>query len=391
LGSTRSSSHCTKLQAFTLLKPLHHHLVISMAFFLCLFRYFVFAITVISNAIICSAAAWNLPISKSINLHTQQQVDTYMIFLGAFSLLFVIPMVFVDVFFQRAISGRVWVECLWVDFLWLLHLIGVIFVTSFLLRDMCTPQAKFINGGSCTSARLIVAFSWICTISLSIYLVSLVGSIMLHYKQDCTVWSSQVRSYPWYSQQVHKHKLGSRPSSPQPRQHHQAPISAPQPRRPIQLPSRAVLSFIHKAEHVHLPAQDTTDPPADRRVSQRATQYINPTSPRLTVLYPLHIQAVWGTSAADPSSGGGSALSPRTAHSQMPLRSAPVPSATLPPDGGPPPLWGWPRADIMTLPPPPRKKAIAVPSASTVDPPRQMAQGRGRARRPPALTLASPV
>jgi len=362
-----------------------------MTFFLYLYRYFTFAITVTSNAIICSAAAWNLPIAKNANLHTQQQVDVYMIFLGAFSLLLVIPMVFVDVFSQRAISGRVWVECLWIDFLWLLHLIGAIFVTSFLSRDMCTPQVKFVNGSSCTSAKIIVAFSWMCTINLSIYLVTLVVSAMLHHKQDYTVWSSQVRSYPWYSQS-HLHKLGSRPSSPTPRHRHQLPISAPQPRRPIQLPARAVLSFIHKVEHMHVPAQDPGDPPPERRVSQRAIPHTNATSARLTVLYPLHIQAVWGPSAVDPSSGGGgAALSPDPALSQMPLRSAPVPSATLPPDGGPPPLWNWPRADIMTLPPPPRKKAIAVPSASTVDPPRRTAQGRGRARSPPASTPASPA
>jgi hypothetical protein len=370
-----------------------------MALFLYLYRYFLFAITITSNAIICSAAAWNLPLAKNTNLHTQQQVDVYMIFLGSFSLLFVIPMVFVDVFSRRAISGRVWVECLWIDFLWLLHLIGVIFVTSFLPHDMCTPQAKFVNGDSCTSARLIVAFSWICTVNLSIYLVSLVVSAMLHYKKDPTVWSSQVRSYPW-NPHSHLHKLGSRSSLPPPRHHPQAPISAPQPRRPIQLPARAVLSFVHKVEQMHVPAQDPGDPPPERRVSQRAIQHTNAASPRLTVLYPLHIQAVWGTSPADPSSGRGgdnAALSPGTARSQTALRSAPVPSATLPPDGGPPPLWDWPRADIMTLPPPPRKKAVAVRSATEpapiVGPPRQAARGRrrgGSVRSPPAST-SSPV
>lgn len=369
----------------------------TFSFFLYIFRYLLFAITVISDAIICSAAAWNLPIAKNTNFHTQQQVDIYMIFFGAFSLLLVIPMVFIDVFSHRAITGLVWVECLWVDFLWLLHLIGVIFVTAFLPHDMCTPQAKFTDGNSCTSAKLILAFSWICTINLFIYLVTLVVSAMLHYRQDHTVWSSQVRTYPWYSHS-RNHKLGSRPSSPPPRHHHQAPISAPQPRRPIQLPARAVLSYIQKVEQMHVLAQDPGDPPPERRVSRPAMQQTT-APPRLTVLYPLHIQAVWGTSAASPTSGGvdSAVLPPISANSQMPLRSAPLPSATLPPDGGPPPLWNWPRADIMTLPPPARKKAIAVPSASApasaIDPPRPTAQGRGRgsARSPPASTPASPV
>jgi hypothetical protein len=372
----------------------------AFSFFLYLYRYFLFAITLISNAIICSAAAWNLPIAKNTNLHTQQQVDIYMIFLGALSLVFVIPMVFADVFFPRAIAGRVWVECLWVDFLWLLHLIGVIFVTAFLPHDMCTPEAKFINGDSCTSAKVILAFSWICTTNLSIYLFTLLVSAMLHYRQDCTVWSSQVRSYPWYA---NCHKLESRPSTPLPRHPRQPPISAPQPRRPIRLPTRSMLSYLHKAEIMHVPALDPEDPPPVRRASQRATMgQAAASSAQLTVLYPLHVQAVWGTSAAGPSSGGGGGDNPAfSPTSARPHRTAPAPStATLPPNGSPPPLWNWPRADIMTQPPPVRKKAVAVPSAPRppparpIDPPPpQRSRGRGysAARSRPVLTPASPV
>ena len=226
---------------------------------------------------------------------------------------------------------------------------------------------------------------------------------MLHYRQDCTVWSSQVRSYPWYA---NCHKLESRPSSPLPRHPRQPPISAPQPRRPIRLPTRSMLSYLHKAEIMHVPAQDPEDPPPVRRASQRATmgQAADP-SAQLAVLYPLHIQAEWGTSAAGPSSGGdggynAASFSPTSAR---PHRTAPAPStATLPPNGGPPPLWNWPRADIMSQPPPARKKAVAVPSAArppppparTTDPrppPRTRGRGRSAARSPPILTPASPV
>ena len=67
-------------------------------------------IAIISNAIICSAAAWNLPISQNAVFHSkggridekghpsshplaaQSHIDAYMIFLGAFSLLVLISM-----------------------------------------------------------------------------------------------------------------------------------------------------------------------------------------------------------------------------------------------------------------------------------------------------------
>lgn len=64
-------------------------------------------------------------------------------------------------FSQLFITGRVWVECLWVDFLWLLHLgahcldlrawsplsyvsVSAIVVTTTLPWGMCTPQGKDI-------------------------------------------------------------------------------------------------------------------------------------------------------------------------------------------------------------------------------------------------------
>ncbi len=86
-------SLCTSCRPSLSLQPKHHHLEIPMAFsfFLHLSRYFLFgmsshqpypartnapmlfpqAITVISDAIICSAAAWNLPIAKNTKLHSR--------------------------------------------------------------------------------------------------------------------------------------------------------------------------------------------------------------------------------------------------------------------------------------------------------------------------------
>jgi hypothetical protein len=87
-----------------------------------MYRYCLFVIVIISNAIVCSAAAWNLPISQNADLHAQLHIDIYMIFLGAFTLLVVIPILFIDILLYRPFIGQVWVECLWVQFLWLLHL-----------------------------------------------------------------------------------------------------------------------------------------------------------------------------------------------------------------------------------------------------------------------------
>lgn len=246
-------------------------------------------------------------------------------------------------------------------------------------------------------------------LSVSIYLVSLVVSAMLHYRQDCTVWRSQVRSYPWYSE-LHLCKLASRPNTPPPRPQNPAPISAPQPRRPIQLPARAVLSYLHKVENMHAPPaqKDPGDLPPVRRASQQAMQQATSPSTRLTLLYPLHIQAVWGATGDGPSARANArrdSAAVVASTSQIPHRSAPAPPATtLPPDGGPPPLWNWPRADIMTLPPPPSRKkgkGKAVTPASTsrtaptadAPPPRRSPRSwrRSSARSPPTSMPTFPV
>ncbi|KAH9978348.1 hypothetical protein BJV74DRAFT_859700 [Russula compacta] len=323
-----------------------------------LYRYSIFAITIVSSAIICSAAAWNLPISQNADLHTQLHIDAYMIFLGAFSLLVVLPMLFADILFQRAFTGRVWVECLWIDFLWLLHLVGAIIVTNYLPPDMCTPQAEAINGNSCTSVRLLMAFSWICTINLFIYLIFLVLSSILHQKRDDTIWTVQVRSYPWYLH-LYCHRLGSNPKLPPP---HHAPIPAPQPQRPINLLRQSVLSSLYRADrtsHRHSGTSERSAPAPQPAMGQmrRPVSMLRPT------LYPFHVQAVLEP-VLEPSSGGAISLSPYSGRSQQQPRNS---------LGGPSPLLNWPRADIMSHAPP--KRTVPRKKAPSTELPREIGAG----------------
>jgi len=191
-----------------------------------------------------------------------------------------------------------------------------------------------------------MAFSWICTINLLIYVVFLVISAVLHQKQDDSVWSAQVRSYPWYHH-FYCHKLGSSPEiSPPDRQ---VPIAAPQPRRPIRIPTRSMLSS-RSVERTHDQPSRITQPHVLPPAMQEARQVP-------TALYPLHIQAVWEPTIG-PSPRRVTSFSPGSAHSPQHLQRSP-------PDGGsPPPLWDWPRADIMSQPLPRRTAARKVPASS---------------------------
>ena len=85
-----------------------------------------------------------------------------------------------------------------------------------------------LNKDACTSASVLIVFTWICTMLrtsfiskqnvnipigfiVMIYLVALAVSAVMHQGNASNVWTSGVRSYPWFSA---RGNLSSAPSSP---------------------------------------------------------------------------------------------------------------------------------------------------------------------------------
>jgi hypothetical protein len=193
-----------------------------------------------------------------------------------------------------------------------------------------------------------------------IYLVFLLISSVLHQKRDGTVWSAQVRSYPWYFN-FYCHQLGSFSEIPVPQD--DGSIPAPQPRRPILLLRRSVLSSLSRIGRT----PDRESMITEHSTRQSATQQAKPAPMLLTTLYPMHVQAALGPSVGPPPL----AIPPRAAPSQH-FRSS------LADSGGPPPLLNWPRPDIMSHPPPKHmavRKAPASELPSTSSAPRETREG----------------
>ena len=155
---------------------------------------------------------------------------------------------------------------------------------------------------------------------------------VVHQKRDDNVWNSQVRSYPWYFN-FYCHQLGSSPEIPVLR--HDAPIEAPQPRRPILLLRRPMLSSLSRIGRRPERESGITE----RYTRQSVTQQARPVSTLLTTFYPLHVQAALGPTVEPPPLF----FPPRATHSQHSRNS-------LADSGGPPPLLNWPRPDIMSHP-----------------------------------------
>jgi hypothetical protein len=254
-----------------------------------------------------------------------------------------------------------------------------------------------------------MAFSWICTINresypqlcfgftsdilpfpaVFVYLIFLVGSALLHQNRDSTVWSAQVRSYPWYLH-CYCHKLGSSPELPQP--YDPAPIPAPQPWRPIRLLRLSAISSLNRAR-----TPSRSDKVSEHVAPQPTTmQQAGPMSMRRTSLYPLHVLPFLEPThesepkpEPEPAPAGTHFLYPRFVYPQQ------HPRDSVAVGGSPPPLLNWPRADIMSNPPPRGKVARKKVPASTLQPipapPRVTEGGEGpQLSVPSGMTRISP-
>ncbi|KAG1905960.1 uncharacterized protein F5891DRAFT_1007393 [Suillus fuscotomentosus] len=155
-------------------------------------RYVLFGLFVVCNAIICSVAVWNHSLVQVTGGQTVQ-VDVYLIFLGAFSLTFIFPIIFADLLCTDPLSARVWFECVWVTIIWLMQLAGAAAVTAIAPHIQCSAQATEVNNNSCLSTKVLVAFTWICTIILLLYLFLLFVTAVTTQWTDPGVWHHNVR------------------------------------------------------------------------------------------------------------------------------------------------------------------------------------------------------
>jgi len=270
-----------------------------MANLLVCFRSFVFVFFIICNAVLCSVSVWNIGLAKSAGLN--MEITAFLIFLGAFGLLCAFPIILVDLVRQNALTSRIWFECLWIGMFWILELSGAAAVTANLPNTMCTGQ--WLN--ACTSAKIMMTFSWICTATLLLYLVALAACTILHHSTDSEVWHATVRGYAWFG---NSSSLPSAPSTPMREKGLARSIAAPQPRHaapPIKSDGWALSSDLpqkpsqihdfNDTKHKYLPEA----PPVAAPTSAESGRYQRPALPKLSAvpsLYPSQIHSAMSTS-----------------------------------------------------------------------------------------------
>jgi len=332
------------------------------------FRYCVLITLLICHALVASVAVWNLGfIGPDDPQSSLLGIDSYLTFLGCSGLFVLFAVGFVELAQKHWSIGTVWFECIWVSLWGLMYLVGAIGLTAVESLGDCTTSDRTPK---CVSAQVLLAFTWLCTMTLIIYFSVFIFAVVLNKKKDSTIWHSTMRKFPWAGTCA---ILVSAPPSPtQPRFQNTVPIiHAPRPKhaRPNDnqrsriFSWRSGLSQEYQIEHyqppsaMHVPSQSIEPPPAAALPAVRASG-LPPTEAEpagsnfASSLYPLYMQHTIFDTASDLNihpehTRPEAALTSTSTSSVAEVVQAP-PQAVFPPS--PPPLGNWPRPDILSQP-----------------------------------------
>jgi len=297
--------------------------------FKCL-RCVIFGMFIVCNAVVTSFAVWNHSLSQSVLWSSQSQIDIYLAFVGCLGLVFIFPLIFIELARKDFVTGCVWFECLWVCLFWMLYLAGATAVTAIVPNPMCQISEHVPRNDECTSLGVMIAFTWIAAVILLFYFSLLFVLSLVHSRYDPTIWHRYIRKYPWSGS---RQTLSSAPTSPsRPNFLKKSPsIVAPKPQRavpPAIYAYRSGLGSEYEIEHYHPSTPDirpepvvvTAPPPAH---FDSHLQVANNTFPSL---YPQFMHSTVTTSSSSQDE--------RHIHDQP----------------SPPPLGNWPRANVVMEP-----------------------------------------
>jgi hypothetical protein len=300
-------------------------------------RWVVFGMFIICSAIIASIAVWNYTLPGWVHWDSQRQVDIYLAFVGCFGLALILPFILIELARKDSLAGRVWFECLWVSLCWVLYLAGAIAMSASAPNHMCQTSPA-----QCVTSNVVMAFIWIGTATLSLYLWPLLILTIVRRNQEPRVWQCYVREFPFPE---FRQSLSTPPASPLPRFLRKAPsIVAPRPQRAVPrtiYSYRSGLGSEYEIEHYR--------PPSTLLRPERVAVAAAPTSEtwqpsNSTSFYPQYLRPILTV--------------PRPSHDAEPNRYK------LPTPPSPPPLGDWPRMNATLPSQPGRSKRKPPPFTS---------------------------
>jgi len=313
--------------------------------FLVPFRYFVFVAFIVSNSITCSTAVWNLSLSQAAG--QTLSVDGFVVFVGAAALAFIFPVILIELAFENPVSAYIGFECSWVAVFCVLEFCAAVALSAIGPGVMCKAGVIALVRDSCTSTRVVLAFSWICTILLFGYLLVLSLSAYSHKNENPKIWSCNVRRFDWGGARTYVGGDGPKALS-LPRfveKTRPGSLVGPKPRYPV--PNALYLQPNIEQEIEPRPQASIARQPAP--VPAAAAPVRNTRDATAASLYPKHMQSV---------------MTSQPSFVAKPMKEVPRSSS-------PPPLGDWPRPSIISQPRSKRQnpsRGYTVPPANITEP-----------------------
>ncbi|RXW18888.1 hypothetical protein EST38_g6982 [Candolleomyces aberdarensis] len=338
------------------------------------FRYLVFGFFLICNAIIVTAAVWNLnllqdarPPPSSLPLRT----DAFLTFVGCAGLALILPILFCEVAFNGVFLVQVWFECIWVALFCIMELAGAASASAAGADELCgslvLTRSPADRNAVCVSSRVLQAFSWICGLYLLFYFVVLFVTSLLKSKEDRTIWQCYAGRFPWMS--AHQKITNVSPSQlesrkrPMSKRKSQGPpiIAAPRPRNAVNeavrraiLSYRSGLSMDYTIEHFRPQeeapiVEERPLPPPPVSLAPELPKATTKEAPVVNLSYSLYPQQVQRVMPVSP---------------ERQVQTRPPPPQQPP---SPSPIGDWPRLNPPT--PRPKRKSQRAGSSSVTLPP----------------------
>jgi hypothetical protein len=312
---------------------------------------------------------WNYSLVRSTQ---PAQVDVYLIFLGAFSLLSIFTLIFVELLCANALTTRVWFECAWVALFWIMQLAGGAALIAIESDLACSFGTTTFRNTLCTSEYLLLAFTWMCTVMLLVYLVALMLLTVSQHHGEPKIWVSDVRGLRATAKRQCSPITPNSPWTNRCKKRPSVDIYTPYPRRsspvqPFPFPYRTGLSDDYEIEPFRpvfvateqMDIPHSSDLPEATPLPPPAAAPIMPSFSKPMPALPRDAENVRSRSLIQVDRPQGLVSSIEYTRSGRPAGPVSGQSRSLP---SPSPLGNWPRQDVMQLPAKPKRKPLP-PSA----------------------------
>ncbi|KAF9246203.1 hypothetical protein BU15DRAFT_70315 [Melanogaster broomeanus] len=153
-----------------------------------------FALLLYLNVLIFVFASWNIAATKSSEM-SAPGASVFLLVNSIFIFGFVFLASVAEIICAKARPAHVRVECLWTVFMSTLQLAASINVTLNGRPMSCQMQSPW---GSCASSSLLVPVSWLATLIVITYSLTICITSATHSTSLPSIWTTPVSAVPWF-------------------------------------------------------------------------------------------------------------------------------------------------------------------------------------------------